>query len=77
MSDSIYTIHVSSEYRDFSRALFATISVLIVLHLLMSGQKKMGIVGNLFNDPFSDTFSKILVSISFYYLVVKNLVSIE
>lgn len=77
MSYSIYTIHVSPEYRDFSRALLATISVLIILHLLMSGQKNMGIIGNLFNDPFSDTFSKILVSISCYYLVIRKIVSIE
>jgi|SaaInlStandDraft_1057018.scaffolds.fasta_scaffold01999_6 hypothetical protein len=77
MSDSIYTIHVSPEYKDFARALLATISVLIVLHLLMSDQKKMGIVGGLFNDPFSDTFSKILVSIASYYLVVKKIISIE
>ena len=77
MSNSIYTIKVSPEYKDFAVALLATVSVLIVLHLLMSGQTKMGLVGGLFNEPFSDTFSKILVSLAFYYLVVRKIVSIE
>jgi len=73
---SIYTIHVNPEYVDFANTLFATIVVLIVLHLLMAGQQSTGLIGSLFNTPFSDTFAKILVAIAFYYLVFRKIVKI-
>ena len=73
---SIYTICVVPEYKDFARTLLAATVILITLHLLMSGQKSTGLIGSMFNSPFSDTFSKILISIAFYYLVFKKIVII-
>ena len=73
---SIYTIFVVPEYKDFARTLLAATVILITLHLLMSGQKSTGLIGSMFNSPFSDTFSKILISIAFYYLVFKKIVII-
>ena len=73
---SIYTIKVIPEYKDFAKTLLAVIVILITLHLLMSGQKSTGLIGSMFNSPFSDTFSKILVSIAFYYLVFRKIINI-
>ncbi len=73
---SIYTIHINPEYKDFTNTILAISIILIALHLLMSNQKTIGIIGRLFNSTFSDTFAKILVAISFYYLVFKKIVSI-
>lgn len=75
-SSSIYTIKISSEYRDLARSLLASLSILLFLHVLLSGQKSTGLVGSMFNSPFSDTLSKVFVSIAFYYLVIKRLVNI-
>ena len=77
MSDySIYTIRVNPEYVDFANTLMATTVILIVLHLLMAGQNSTGLIGSLFNEPFSDTFTKILIAIAFYYLVFRKIVTI-
>ena len=78
MSDnnSIYTIYVSPEYKEFANALLAVSIISIMLHLLMANQTSIGIIGGVFNSPFSDTFAKLLVSIAFYYLVFKKLVSV-
>ena len=76
INNSIYTVSILPEYKEFASSLLAISSILIVLHLLMSNQKSVGFIGKVFNSPFSDTFMKILVSISFYYLVVKKLVII-
>ena len=74
MSTSIYTIHISPEYKDFVNTISAVSIIFIVLHLLMANQKSIGIVGKMFNNPFSDTLSKLLVSIAFYYLVFRKLI---
>jgi hypothetical protein len=76
MSDnnSIYTIHVSPEYKEFTNTLLAVSVISIILHLLMANQTSIGIIGGVFNSPFSDTFAKLLVSIAFYYLVFRKLV---
>jgi hypothetical protein len=73
---SIYTIKINPEYKDFANTLMAVTVILIVLHLLMTGQKSTGLIGSLFNSPFSDTFSKILISIAFYYLVFRKMVTV-
>ena len=73
---SIYTIIINPEYKDFANTTMIVTVILIVLHLLMANQKSIGLVGNLFNSPFSETFSKILIAIAFYYLVFKKLVEI-
>ena len=73
---SIYTIKVNPEYREFITTMLAVISIIIFLHLLMSGQKSTGLIGSMFNSPFSDTFSKILISVAFYYLVFRKVVMI-
>ena len=73
---SIYTISVFPEYKEFAKTLFAVTVILITLHLLMSGQKSTGLIGSMFNSPFSDTFSKILISVAFYYLVFRKIVTI-
>jgi hypothetical protein len=73
---SIYTIKINNEYKDFANTLMAVTVILIVLHLLMAGQKSTGLIGSLFNSPFSDTFSKIMISIAFYYLVFKKIVTV-
>ena len=73
---SIYTIHIVPEYREFARTLLAVTVILIALHLLMSGQRSTGLIGSMFNSPFSDTFSKILISVAFYYLVFRKIVNI-
>ena len=73
---SIYTISVSPEYKDFANTLMAVTVILIVLHLLMAGQTSTGLIGSMFNEPFSDTFSKILISVAFYYLVFRKVVTI-
>jgi len=75
-SDAIYTIKVSPEYRDFAQTLLATLSILLCLHVLLSGQRSTGLIGSVFNTPFSDTLAKVVVSIAFYYLVVRRLVVI-
>jgi hypothetical protein len=72
---SIYTIHILPEYRDFASSLLFAVTILITLHLLMSNQKSTGLLGSLFNEPFSETFCKILVSLAFYYLVVREIIS--
>lgn len=74
---SIYTIRVNPEYVDFTNTLLATTVFLIVLHLLMAGQRSTGLIGSFFNEPFSDTFAKILVAITFYYLVFRKIVKIS
>jgi|LakMenEpi03Aug12_release.lakeMendotaPanAssembly.Ray.scaffolds.fasta_scaffold604619_2 hypothetical protein len=76
MSDnnSIYTIYVSPEYKEFTNTLLAVSVITIILHLLMANQTSIGIIGGVFNSPFSDTFAKLLVSIAFYYLVFRKLV---
>lgn len=74
---SIYTISVVPEYKEFTKTLLAVIVILLTLHLLMSGQKSTGLIGNMFNSPFSDTFSKILISLAFYYLVFKKIITIN
>ena len=74
---SLYTVHVADEYRDFATALLATFSVLLVLHILLSGQRSTGLVGSMFNSPFSETLTKVVVAISFYYLVVKKIVRFD
>ena len=73
---SIYTIRINPEYKDFANTLMVVTVILIVLHLLMTGQKSTGLIGSLFNSPFSDTFSKILISIAFYYLVFRKMVTV-
>jgi hypothetical protein len=75
-NDSIYTIYVSHEYKEFANALLAVSVISIVLHLLIANQTSIGIIGGLFNSPFTDTFAKLLVSIAFYYLVFKKLVAV-
>lgn len=74
---AIYTIQVSPEYKDFAQTLLATISILLCLHVLLSGQKSTGLIGSTFNPPFSDTLTKVIISISFYYLVVKKIIAFE
>lgn len=73
---SIYEIRVNPEYVDFANTLLATTVILIMLHLLMAGQRSTGLIGSLFNTPFSDTFAKILVAIAFYYLVFRKIIKI-
>ena len=73
---SIYIIKINPEYKDFANTLMFVSVILIVLHLLMTGQKSTGLIGSLFNSPFSDTFSKIIISISFYYLVFRKIVTL-
>jgi hypothetical protein len=73
---SIYTIRINPEYKDFANTLMTVAIILIVLHLLMTGQKSTGLIGSLFNSPFSETFSKIFISISFYYLVFRKMVTV-
>ena len=73
---SIYTVHVAPVYREFANTLMGVTVILIVLHLLMAGQKSTGLIGSMFNSPFSDTFSKILISVAFYYLVFRKVVTI-
>ena len=73
---SIYTIYVSPEYKEFTNTLTAVTVIIIMLHLLMTGQRSTGLIGSMFNSPFSDTFSKILISIAFYYLVFRKIVTI-
>lgn len=75
-SYSIYTYHVLPEYKDFINTIVATTIIFITLHLLMSGQKNIGLIGNLFNSPFSETFSKVLISLAFYFLVFRKIISI-
>ena len=75
LTNSIYTIHVEPLYKDFINTITATLVVLIFLHILMSGQKSTGLIGCIFNIPFSDTLSKILISITFYYLVFKKIIT--
>lgn len=74
--NSIFTIHVAEQYREFSRTLFAVLIILLVFHVLMSGQNSTGLIGGLFNRPFSETLSKILVAIAFYYLVSCKIIRI-
>jgi hypothetical protein len=78
MSDSsaIYTVKVAPAYRDLAQALLATSVVLLTLHVLLSGQRSTGLIGSMFNSPFSETLAKVIVSIAFYYLVVRKLVTI-
>jgi hypothetical protein len=76
-SSAIYTIHIASEYKDFAQALIATLSIMLMLHVLLSGQKSTGLIGSMFNSPFSDTLAKVIVSIAFYYLVVKKILIIK
>jgi hypothetical protein len=73
---SIYTVRINPEYKDFANTLMAVMVILLVLHLLMAGQKSTGLIGSLFNSPFSETFSKILIAISFYYLVFRKMVTV-
>jgi hypothetical protein len=73
---SIYTIKINHEYKDFANTLMAVTVILIVLHLLMAGQKSTGLIGSLFNSPFSETFSKIMIAIAFYYLVFRKIVTV-
>ena len=74
---SIYTINVLPEYVELANILMAVTVILIVLHLLMAGQKSTGLIGSIFNAPFSDTLAKILISIAFYYLVFRKLITIK
>jgi len=76
-SYSIYTIKVAPEYRDFARALKATVVILLCLHVLMTGQSSTGLVGAVFNSPFSETLAKVMLSIAFFYLVVRKIAMIE
>lgn len=73
---SIYTIKVAPVYKEFANTLLAVTVILIVLHLLLAGQRSTGLIGSMFNSPFSDTFSKILISVAFYYLVFRKIVTI-
>lgn len=75
-SSAIYTVHIANEYRDFAVALLATFVILLTLHVLLSGQHSTGLVGSMFNSPFSETLAKVIVSIAFYYLVVRKLIQI-
>lgn len=76
MDQSIYTIHISPDYRDLAKALLATSTILLTLHILLSGQRSTGLIGSVFNVPFSETLTKVIVAIAFYYLVVYRLVRI-
>ena len=75
--DSIYTIYVNPEYVEFTNCILAVMAIFIVFHLLMAGQKSIGLIGSIFNLTFSETFSKLLVSITFYYLVFRKFISIK
>ena len=75
-NSSIYTFYANSEYKELINILLQIIVILVVFHLLMSNQKSIGLVGGMFNSTFSDTFAKLLISVSFYYLIFKKIINI-
>ena len=72
--DTIYTIKIAPQYRDFARSLLFAVSVILMLHILMAGQNDIGFLGNMFNGSFSETLAKIMVSLAFFYLVVRKII---
>lgn len=72
--NTIYTVKIAPQYRDFARSLLFAISVVLMLHILMAGQSDAGFLGNMFNGSFSETLAKVMVSLAFYYLVVRKVI---
>ena len=75
MSDSIFKIYVHPKYKDLINYIVGISVFIIIFHILVSDQSSLGLVGEIFNSNFSNTFGKIIISISFYFLVFNRLVS--
>lgn len=77
MKESIFTIYVNPEYEIFAKTILGIIIVSIIFHLLISNQNSLGLTGDIFNINFADTFGKIIVAMTFYFLVFDKLVTIS
>lgn len=77
MKGSIFTIYINPEYEIFAKTILAAIVILIIFHLLVSNQNSIGLIGDILNINFADTFGKIIIAITFYFLVFDKLVTIS
>ena len=74
---AIYTLKVSEEYKELTKTMFEVMFIVIIFHLLMSGNNSLGFVGSLFNSSFSQMFINILLTVLSYYLIYVKIISIE
>ena len=77
MNNSIYTLKVSDEYRELTTSMLGMMFIVIIFHLLMSGNDTLGFVGSLFNSSFSQMFTNVMLTVLAYYLIYKRIIDIH